>query len=73
MSINSEMLNQRISEYLTDLYTQKNTIVNLESETSKLKKDIARHRSQLKKFKTDKDTCKQEIELLKKQLKEVKG
>ena len=73
MSRNTEILNQRITEYLTDLYTQNNKIVELESNTTKLKNEIARHKSQLKKHKEDKDTCTQEIEKLKKQLKEAKA
>ena len=73
MSRNTEILNQRITEYLTDLYTQNNKIVELESNTTKLKNEISRHKSQLKKHKEDKDACTQEIEKLKKQLKEAKA
>jgi len=73
MSRNTEILNQRITEYLTDLYTQNNKIVELESNTTKLKQEIAHHKAQLKKHKEEKDACASEIEKLTNQLKKAKA
>lgn len=69
MSKRTEILNQRISEYLTDLYTQKNKIEDMESENTKLKREISRQRALAKKIRQEKTIYLTEIEKLKNQLK----
>lgn len=70
MSKRTEILNQRISEYLTDLYTQKNKIEDMESEKTKLKREISRQRALAKKIREEKVKYLAEIQQLKNQIKE---
>ena len=73
MSKRTEILNQRIAEYLNDLHAQKSRIGELETEKEKLKKEIARQRALAKKIRQEKSLSMENIEKLKNQLKGFKS
>ena len=50
----TEALNQRITKYITEIHTCKTRITELEAEKDKLKKEVSRQKSLLKKCREEK-------------------
>ena len=64
-----EQLQQKISEYLSDMATQQARIKELEEENTSVKKELTRQRSQVRKLKTDVTKCKNELKKLQEEAK----
>ncbi len=61
---NIDALNDKISEYLTDIITLKGKVSTLEEEKAKLAKDLNSERSVTRKLKTKVNELEKEIESL---------
>jgi len=61
---NIDLLNSKISEYLTDIITLKGKVSTLEGEKVKLTKDLSSEKSATRKLKTKINELEKEVESL---------
>ena len=66
MSKYSDLLDKHITTFLTDIHSYKNRIQELEESLKGLKKEISNQKSLARKYRTEKNALKKELEALKK-------
>ena len=65
---NIELMDQKITEYLSDISTLKNVVKELEYEKSKLEKELSGQKSQVKELKQDNADLSRKLDSVKEEL-----